>query len=442
MGPRRALEALTLTWLLTFLNPGLYSLSGYASLLRWLVIGVAFVNIAFQATFSTRKQGARAPRAYWWVVSFVIVAGVLSLFSSYMPDVSLFKLLSFLIATTAVLLGFHLTRDQVGYWKRWFLTFFTVVLFSGFPLVLHDLGYVRNQQGFQGLVNHPQAYAVFIAPFLSWIVALIVSRELKGFPWLFVTGIATISLLATQSRTGVLAAGMGLVSAIAWKGAQSIRVRYHLSRWLPRFLLALLIFGITLSLYGVDLQQSAVDFVMKRKGDQYEQVNVDVAVNSREHLIASSLANFWERPFMGIGFSMPSAPGYASVEHNFGRVGGHAGFSVPIPPEYFHASGFDVEREPFFGLPISAAVEKGFTLTAVLEEVGLIGFVFFVCMTFSLLRPSMRRYSGVGPAALALSAVMVNLGESVFFAMGATGLLMWLLIGAAYVLAESQGDAS
>src|SRR5665811_240325 len=46
---RRAIEALTLTWLITFLNPGIYNLSPQSDALRWVVIGAAFLAVSREA---------------------------------------------------------------------------------------------------------------------------------------------------------------------------------------------------------------------------------------------------------------------------------------------------------------------------------------------------------------------------------------------------------
>ncbi|MEX0732967.1 MAG: O-antigen ligase family protein [Aquisalimonadaceae bacterium] len=402
IGPRRSIEALTLSWLLTFLNPGIYTEPIGGDVLRWLVVLAAFVSVSF-CLFRT---GFRMPRAWLGVVIFVIVSVILSIQTSYAPDVSLFKLTSFFIATTAVLGAFHLTKDQATYWQQWFLIVFSVVVVMSFPLIIHDLGFVRNGRGFQGLTNHPQAYAAFIAPFLAWVVAIGLQRQRFGIGLATVITLAGISLFATQGRTGVIAATAGLVLAGMW----ALMRRGREAR-LPRVWLAigLVAFGVCVGVGAFQwstIKESAVEFVMK---DRQDYTVEEAFYGSRGFLIERSMNNFRENPLLGIGFGVASDPGAFRIRH-----------------------------DPLLGLPVGASVEKGFTVTAVLEEVGLIGFVFFLFMIAALLKPIFVPKRAFPELALALGAFLVNLGEGVFFAIGGIGLLIWLVIGAAQVMAKAD----
>ncbi len=396
-GPRRAIEALTLMWLVSFLNPGIYSLSDHSDLLRWIVIGIAFVSIAASAIW----RRSTIPRTLLWLLAFVAVSGVLSLLVSYAPDVSLFKLFSFVLGAVTILLGFHLTRHQASYWQMWFLVFFGVIVLASFPLIISDVGYFRNGRGFQGLINHPQAYATFLGPFLAWWMALLFEKRLRGrMPWLL-AGIAAISLIATQSRTGALAAIGALFLAIAWGILKRPGVMHRALTWAVR-LSPMLFLGLVLAVLNADAVGQAIEsFILKGQEDSSLEESFQL---SRGELIEASLENFYEKPLTGIGFGVASNP-----------------------------SEFYVTR--VFGLPVGAAVEKGFAIIAALEEVGIIGFIMLLALIGSLLSPAFRKQAGIAPAALALGALLVNFGEAIFFALGGSGLLVWLLFGAARVMA-------
>ena len=126
------------------------------------------------------------------------------------------KVISFGLAATAIILGFHLTQPQSEVWILWFLSFFTVIICFGFPLIFTSVGFFVNGTGFQGLLNQPQAYAILLSPFVAWLTLLIIEKRLSRFYFIPLLLIAFISLYATRSRTGALAAVGAISIAIAW----------------------------------------------------------------------------------------------------------------------------------------------------------------------------------------------------------------------------------
>ena len=433
--PRHALEALTLTWLLNFLNPGIYSPSGQSDMLRWAVVGSAFLSVIRVGMLSDQRFGGRplTTPAWYAVALFCSVAAILALFASYIPDVSMSMLAMFLIGTTTVLFGYALTASAVDYWERWFLVFFGVILLVGFPLIVHDLGYARNNRGFQGLTNHPQTYGVFLAPFLSWIVALLLSRRLTGTLWWGIVGVACISLIATQARTGAFAVALGLTLMIGFKYFQRPAVRAMLSAWLPRLILAGLLGMAGLVAYGVDVRTHVVEFVQKQELDpERGRIDMDEVTRTRRMLTDQSLANFEESPLVGIGFGVRSSPSYALVRARMENAG------LGERAEDLFPEAYDYPRDPIFGIPMAGGSEKGTTVVAVLEEVGVIGFAFFLLMLGALLLPTLRASVGIAPGALMLTGFLLTFGEAVFFAFGGMGLLLWLLFGLGYTQARER----
>ena len=82
---------------------------------------------------------------------------------------------------------------------------------------------------------------------------------------------------------------------------------------------------------------------------------------------------------------------------------------------------------------MSAPIEKGVWITAVLEEGGLMGFLLFagfLVVCFALL---VKRHAYIGAGALWVFAV-VNMGEFNFFSMSYTGGFEWALVFAAVIL--------
>jgi hypothetical protein len=131
--------------------------------------------------------------------------------------------------------------------------------------------------------------------------------------------------------------------------------------------------------------------------------------DSRGWLIDRSIANFRKNPLTGMGFGLASDPDEVRV-----NVG-------------------------ILGVPAGAGVEKGFLVTGLLEEVGLVGSLFGLLMLVSLFSPVFRPDVPLPCVCLVLSVILTNLGESTFFSAGG-GMLAWLLVGAARAMSAPASD--
>lgn len=394
-GARRAIEALTISWLVTFVNPAIAGGASSAEALRWAVLAGAAGGVFGE--LALRRDSV--PKIVIHLVAFSATAGMISIARSAFVDVSLFKLATFLLGSSTILTGFHLTRDLNEHWRAWLTALLITVVGCSLPLVFTSLGYLRNATGFQGVLNHPQAFAIFLAPAVAWLATRSVMRDAavtraeRLLLW-----ITPILLFLTQGRTGIAA----IILAAVCAGAIGLLFR---SDWRVQFARALMgyrrLLAISAGLCGLALgsevlYERTLAFMMK--GSTGTTVRESLAV-SRGALLERSLANFANQPWFGVGFGMPSDP-----------------------------SRFEIVRDPYLGLPVSGAVEKGTMPVAVLEEVGIVGALIVVVMLVALLRPAARRRS-VGPFMMAATAVTVNIGESVFFSVGGMGLMMWLYIG-------------
>ncbi len=79
------------------------------------------------------------------------------------------------------------------------------------------------------------------------------------------------------------------------------------------------------------------------------------------------------------------------------------------------------------GIPISAPVEKGFLPAAILEEVGIVGTIFFIYLIFILTKLVVRS-KNIHICCLYFSCLFINIGEAVFFSIGGIGIFFMLLI--------------
>ncbi len=406
-GPKETLEALSLSWLVTFLNPGMYTLSGSSEVLRWLVLFSGFCSIIVRVSSRVLvRLDTRFPKSWCWLLGFFIVTLVLSCLSSYAFDVSLFKLIAFLMAATTVILGFNMTRGFSRYWTAWFLTIFVVVVLCSLPLLFHPIGFFCNQRGFQGLLNQPQAYGVFLGSLCSWLFFLLMEREKKGLLWWAFLCLAFLSLVATNSRTGMLCLMTGPLTVIVLKIFQGDSNHRVIKKTLAFTIFLLIILLPVVVVQWNPIKNALVNFTFK--GSSSASM-AEAFYASRGFLIMRSFSNFLDQPLTGIGFGVASDP-----------------------------DSYVVRRNALTGLPLGAPIEKGFLPAAVLEEIGITGTGIFLIFLTSLLYPTLRRGAKISSAVLAMSALFMNFGESVFFSPGGMGLWMWLLIGAARVMAGEK----
>ena len=76
---------------------------------------------------------------------------------------------------------------------------------------------------------------------------------------------------------------------------------------------------------------------------------------------------------------------------------------------------------------LSAPIEKGVWVTAVLEEGGVIGWTLFVGFLAGCIITSIKRQAYIGASCLFLTT-LTNLGEFTFFSMSYTGGFTWAMV--------------
>lgn len=391
-GPKEAIQALTISFLFVFLNPGLFTVSGNISILRWFVLFAAFGRVILTLV----QTGATFPKPVLALGMFSLFVFAMSFFSSYAPEISILKLVQFTIGVMTVLYLFHLSGESREYWIGWFQNFFLVVILLSLPLYVTEYGYLRNQRGFQGILTHPQSLGVFIAPYLAlFTVRYLYEGKRSIFDIILVLGSLFI-LYTTQARVGlfavVLGVGLGLFySLLIARQKASLTLKISKTGFAAGILvIVFLILNISSVVQAVD------DFVSK--GREFEGLYEGYEM-SRGGLIEKSMENFREHPVTGIGF------GIASDTHRI-----------------------RFERSEMLGMVTGASVEKGFIVSAVLEEIGLFGSAMLLLFIFSLIGFVFSQ-NLVSNQALLLTCFMVNIGEMVFFSFGGMGLFVWLLIG-------------
>ena len=260
----------------------------------------------------------------------------------------------------------------------------------------HDIAYWRNGTGFQGMTKHPQYYGSLLALFLSYLtVQFLFTRERFKNQWLFyaVFFAAFISLYKTHARTGMFCFLLSVffaVSAICFSKINVKRKKKALVYLVPTMLL--------IPLLLIWRFEEVKTFVYKSQNAGItKKIDSSRLTRTREALAQASIHNFKRSPVIGNGFAAPSG-----------------------------VHDFEVKYLPGTSIPISASIEKGVIIFAVLEEGGIIGFslfLFAVGTTF-LLRMKINAFYSVTLFAPLLS----NMGDFTFFSMNGAGPMMMLFV--------------
>lgn len=394
-----SVKALTLGWLGLLSNPAILPGSPQAGTLRWVVVGAALAGTLRVAAF--QRTGLRAP--WGRLLLFAGFAAAMARVVSAYPDVSLFKSLAFAAAVLAALLGTEQDIVETRQLESWLWHLYLAVLSLSVPLVaIHSIGYFRNGTGFQGILNHPQALGVFLGILLPW-AALRAAESEATKAWQFgswgAIAVGAFALLLTQSRTGVL----GALGSIAIVGV-SLLLRRPGRLVRPSVVLAGLAF---VALVGVKWG-SVQRFLQKRPSDTPLS---DAYQRARGKKMEDSWRDFLRSPIVGNGFGAPSPDVEVIVHYN----------------KLLH-------------IPVGAPVEKGFAVTALLEDVGVLGAALFLILVVGMHR-DVRAGGSLAALGLFWAALLVNLGESTIFAPGGIGILVWIALGYARATGVRAGFA-
>lgn len=400
-----ALAAIFVLFILRIGNPALIQGPNGLATLAWAVLIVAALRIWIEAL----RRGVSLKRTLPpYFIPYVLLLVILSALFSTLPSVSLPKAISFGIMTSALCLGFQLMRQDARPASSFVRGLWLAILVLSLPTVaISSIGFLRDGQGFQGVLNHPQGFAVFLAPIVPWLGIKAFSAEGNGrlIPvGLFVLSFA--SLWLTRGRTGVIAIVLAaLVLMILrpgfWKSLTAIGLRALSHGWVVMGLVLLM----PLLLWKApELWGALQEFLFKGSGTEGL---AEAANASRGTLIDQQIYNFQSSPIFGIGFGVSNSD----------------------------TSVLNVVIDPITGLPIGAATEKANLPLAVLEETGVLGALLFVPFLFVLAR-RLARTRSLALAWAALAALSTNISEMTFFSMGGMGLYTWIIF--AWALSETQ----
>lgn len=392
-GRVQALQALFLSWLFSMLSPLIAPMAPLASIGRYAVLLAALASVVVHKPEGENSSNAKS------IVHLTLLLGTLiavhSVAFSVVPDVSILKAISWTMAMAVLFSAWSgLSAEQHALMTEQLFGGVSLVLFASVPLLFFQAGYLANV-GFQGILGQSQALGLVMALLATWSTLRMLRSVRPSWQLVFITFVSIVMVFLSSARTAALSllGGVGLSVLLAplyskvnagnpLIGLRSQRVR--------------LIYGVAIAtgLLALPLLADKVSTFIN-KGSGATSV-VEAYERSRGGLMNRMLDNISEHPIEGIGFGIAS-----------------------IPAEMI------VERDPVFGLPTSATVEKGVFPIAVVEEVGIVGTVFFVFWLWLMVRRCFRR--GTEAFAVATVILLLNMGEATFFSVSGVGLLPMVL---------------
>ena len=200
LGPKHAIQALSLNYIIVLFNPAIYALPEGIGVLRWTILFFAGLRVL---PFTAK----RSLRYLIPLFFFFLMITVLSWTVSPQFQISFLKIAIFTYFAATVLTAFDsLDNSQLHEVKIWFFCLTATVVILSIPtLLFHNIGYLRNGRGFQGILNHPQAFGTFMAPITAYIGALLLFNANKNSYWKWLFGVTSIVIICiSQARTAML----------------------------------------------------------------------------------------------------------------------------------------------------------------------------------------------------------------------------------------------
>lgn len=386
LAPLRAVwaaQALVISWLVSFMNPGLVGTVPGLFFLKLFILTMVGIQVVILLL-----RHRSVPASHMALFIFGIFSCLISV-NSQIPSLSFLKAFLF---TLGILCSLTVIRyvPNPAFFLQWLLVMGGAIVVFSLPLVLSGTGYLRNGTGFQGILSHPQAFGMFMSLLTTWVASDLFysSRPLlpRRLLWpLFVLAVGF--LLMSEARVALIAfvVSFVFVGVFLSKGIKGV---LYLT-------LAIFTVGVMLFLFEAP-KQLLSEFLLKRRSDVSGLS--ELYWNSRGEVLLHSLDNFKENFLLGIGFGVPS-----------------------------DLTSIEITYDTTLGIPISAPIEKGFFLFALLEETGIIGGMIFLVALGSLF---FRSFTRVDPpiVALAITAVLLNTTENTLFSMSGFGLFIWIIL--------------
>lgn len=385
-GRAQIIQSLALLWFFSAISPAIAPDASSASICRYITMLGAVISLSLHGW--TYKGRLIASRSILTTLVFGLLIILHSILFSRMLEISILKILSWVTITVTLLSSWGgLDSKQRTQLEMQLFGGLALIMLASLPLVFADIGYLNNGIGFQGALNQSQTFGLAVVFLGSWLIGRLTYKSSRyHLLTIGLLGVCLVFAILSEART----AGFALVLALI--GASSLllpTLKITFKKIIWAFILAS-----TISVIGVSQSDRLVGYIYKR--DNAANL-IEIFMQSRGILLNPMIENIVENPATGIGFGVASNISLSSVT-----------------------------RDGLFGLPISAPIEKGTLPVAVLEELGIFGFIAVVAWIWVISVFAVQ--AGFPQFFVLLTLLLTNLGESTLFSVGGIGLLLLILL--------------
>jgi len=393
-GPRQIIISLILIWVFSSLNSQIAPTASYATIIRFVLFSIVFFLIY---PFGQTRLWLNNKKLYINFFLFFFLIVIHSFLISEIPDVSIFKALNwFLYFFILTICWSTISEDEYLKLLKDILIILLLIVTLSLFFLKTDIGFVKNTDSFQGILNHPQLFGLVMG--LTAIVILNL-QELNFFSSklsFFFLIITIYFLILSESRTAIFGFFGACIVFLFIKKNFNHKYKKYININLFKICFVILIFLISLFLiYKLNkfFYIEFIDNIFTKSGRLINDTFLDTYLQTRGELIFTSYDNIYQKFWSGIGFGLASNPEQMMII-----------------------------REEYFGIPFNAPVEKGNFLIAVLEELGFFGLIFFIIFLLKCLNSALA--SGSNFISIFFIVLFFNLGESSFFSTAGTGGLL------------------
>ncbi|WP_196334391.1 O-antigen ligase family protein [Paraclostridium sordellii] len=319
---------------------------------------------------------------------------IISILNSNLPLVSISKLFMFSLGFLSVNIGINETI-KIYNWKKWIFSYCISLQYLSLFLIVLPVGYFINGSGFQGIINHPNAFGIIMTVIISIFIYLKTQDEFKCYNKLLNISIiiSIIMILSSKSRTSMMGTGITItIFIIVWikNFLREKRISLKFMVWLTFFMTTGVI--IVVLNYGA-IKSEFKELIFKGNSENilYSSANV---IKKQEKAIKN-------RPILGNGFGVE----------------------------------WDEDQEKSLMFSLSHTIEKRNLLLALISETGIIGtlmFTLFLIQYTGILIRNKLSYRDC----LFVSTIMINFGEMVFFSGNGIGIFIWVVLAIYYNQSE------
>lgn len=368
----------------SIMSTAVAAIPGGGNMLKWFLLLGSSIWILLNVknrNYNRRKGDG----VILWLILFIVVEALSTIETSSYPVTSIFKLISFGLPLIAIVIGVALTNKKYR-WTEYIVVFYTILFCINFVLIPFGKFRIVNNN-FQGVFNHVNMLGIISVIYIALLLNSKFFAERKRIRLLMLC-LTFIMIFLSMSRTGMFSAIMVVLVYIIFNAKKHLKG--IIVSGIGAFILVMIV-SFTNSPLLENIKNTAEEFIWKNSEESIW--------DSRKELIEEAQERFETHKFLGSGFMVPYEKNVVDYHLNFDLI-----------------------------------VEPGNILWMLLGDTGIVGITLFGIFIVKIALSGTRR-----KLFLLVAALIVNMGEMVFFSSNNMSILLYLLI-AIYIFDREEEE--